>query len=219
MSSKIEDFFGDWGGVVDFTVTESVLQSLLPEYANKMISPSKDLIFKAFTECAYKDLKVVIIGQDPYPQKDIATGIAFGVNGELSPSLEVLFEVLQRTNKPVILDKTLVSWANQGVLLLNSALTVEINKIGSHTMIWRKFIVKLLENLSEINSGIIYVLLGSQAKTFRPFINKNSNHILEYNHPAFYARIDKPMEGDLFKDVNDILKRIHNSKIKFYGEI
>ena len=119
--------------------------------------PDKDDIFKAFSYCSPGDCKVVFLSQDPYPQKDVATGILFAnkletLPEQLSPSLKIiknsLFEDLHISEKDSNFDPSLISWAKQGILMINSALTVEMNKIGSHVMIWRPFISKLLRNLS-----------------------------------------------------------------------
>ena len=90
-----------------------------------------------------------------------------------SPSLKVIKDAcvdLHYSNNSIIFDPTLEYWGRQGILLLNSALTTEVNKIGFHTMMWRPFISSFLKNFSEINPGTIYVLFGEQAKTFKPYI-------------------------------------------------
>ena len=117
-----------------------ILFILDKEYKTKKISPNKEDVFKVFNLCKYKDLKVVMLGQDPYPQPNVATGIMFGNKDTLvSPSLKVIKEALINPSKPnynqCYLDISLESWVQQGVLLLNSALTVEINNIGAHVMI------------------------------------------------------------------------------------
>ena len=150
----------------------------------------------------------------PYPQKDIATGILFGNNitkeSDLSPSLKVIKNCCINYSIPhnnIIFDNSLESWAKQGILMLNSALTCEINKVGSHTMLWRNFIIYLIKMLSNRNFGIIYVLFGKQAQTFEPFINKDTNVIIKVNHPAYYARINKDMP-DIFKQIDKLLINI-----------
>lgn len=107
------------------------------------------------------------------------------------------------------------SWAKQGILMINSALTVEANRIGSHTMYWRQFISKMLTNLSMYSPGLIYVLYGAQAKTFRPYIN-NSNMVFEVPHPAYFARTGQRFETTMFDEINVILKRKNNTTINWY---
>lgn len=216
-------YFKKWIQYLEINELNKVLSILEQEYKTKKISPSKGEVFKVFNLCEYDNLKVVIIGQDPYPQPGVATGIMFGNNGEsLSPSLQVIKDALLDPRNPgfdsYYFDYTLESWVRQGVLMLNSALTVEVNKVGSHTMLWRKFISSFIEKVSNANNGMIFVLLGAQAKTFKPYINK-SCRIIEENHPAYYARMNKPMPDTIFRRIDDILKNSNNFKIKWYEEI
>lgn len=218
------EYFGNWIRVIDVNELDKVTKII--GNIRKPICPSISDVFKAFNLCHYKDLKVVMIGQDPYPQKNVATGILFGNKMEvdednLSPSLKIVKEATINFEIPhnnIIFDQTLESWANQGILMINSALTVEMNKVGSHTMLWRPFITKLLKNLSEWNSGIIYVLFGEQARTFKPYINSRFNIILEEKHPAYYARIEKRMPSTVFESISKITKDKYGEPIKWFQE-
>lgn len=222
----LEEYFGEWVRVIDRRELESILNILSSQYKTKLISPAQNNVFRAFHLCQYNKLRIVMVGQDPYPQKGVATGILFGNNRdvrdeELSPSLQIIKESVINYEIPhngILFDSTLESWAEQGVLMLNSALTVEVNKIGSHTMLWRPFIAKLLKSLSERETGIIYVLFGTQAQTFKPYINKQFNIILEEKHPAYYARVGKRMPGILFKRVNELIKERYGVPIEWYKE-
>ena len=172
-----------WRIVVDNKEVERILTKLS---TMTNFTPSIDKIFNAFKLCDYNNLKCIILGMDPYPQKGIATGLAFANKDDLvSPSLEIIRNSFYL--EPVenaLFDPTLKHWAQQGVLLLNSALTVEIGKPGSHSMLWRNFTINLLKKLSEYNPGLVYIILGKQAETFLPYINKNVNHILIDKHPS-----------------------------------
>lgn len=215
------NYFKDWIKVVDLNILSNILNNL-KKVNRTLLCPHPDNIFKAFELCKYNNLKVVILGQDPYPQKDIATGIAFGNStDEISPSLNILKEACVDFTIPhnsIIFDNSLESWCKQGVLLLNSALTCELNKPGSHTMLWRPFIKKLLINLSYRESGLIYILLGDNAKTFEPYINNKYNWVLKEKHPSYYARMNKLMPNTIFKETNKILKDNYNLKINWYEE-
>ena len=218
----LEEYFGDWLKVIDKIELSKVMNTLRVLYKTKKICPNQADVFKAFSLCSLKDLKVVFIGQDPYPQKDVATGVLFGnkEGTEMSPSLKVVKEAcinFEVPHKCIIFDPTLENWAKQGILMINGALTVEMNKIGSHTMLWRPFISKLLKNLSEYNTGIVYVLFGKQAQTFSPYIGKN-NHIIEVEHPAYFARTNTKMSYDLFPNISNIVKGIYGVPIKWYEE-
>lgn len=160
----------------------------------------------------------------PYPQKGVATGILFGNKKEtrsenLSPSLQVIRKTiidLENSDNCITFDPTLENWAKQGILMLNSALTVEMNKVGSHTMLWRPFISDLLQKLSNSRTGIIYVLFGRQAQTFKPYINKQFNTVLEEKHPAYFARTGEKMPDTIFKEVNELIRNKYKIPIIWY---
>ena len=222
----LDEYFGDWMKVIGRTELSNVMAKVGQEYKRKPLCPIQSDVFKAFELCSLKDLKVVMLGQDPYPQKGVATGILFGNNKEisnenLSPSLKVIKEAAINFEVPhncIIFDQTLESWARQGILMLNSALTVEMNKVGSHTMLWRPFIAKLLKSLSEYNTAIIYVLFGRQAQSFKPYINDKLNHVMEIEHPAYFARNGTKMPHQLFIDISNKVKEIYGVPIKMYEE-
>ena len=222
----LEEYFGDWIHIFDMGEFNKVLTVLEKMYKVKSICPAQADVFKAFNLCKYDSCKVVFLGQDPYPQKGVATGILFGNKRNTkeecwSPSLKIVRDACIDLHIPhnlITFDPTLESWAKQGILMINSALTVETNKIGSHTMLWRPFISKLLKNMSETNTGIVYVLFGSTARTFKPYIGK-FNDILEIEHPAYFARMNMDMPSDIFYKINKLLKEKYNLNIKWYEEV
>lgn len=222
----IEEYFGGWTKVIDKTELNHVLSVLSKEYLSKSVCPNRTDVFKAFKLCPFEDLKVVFLGQDPYPRKGVATGILFGnkkevLEEDLSPSLKIIKEAVINFEIPhnnIIFDQTLENWAEQGILMINSALTVEMNKIGSHVMLWRPFISKLLKNLSESSCSIVYVLFGKQAETFNPYINKKFNHVLKIEHPAYFARNRIKMPHYLFTEIGKKLNDIYGYSIKWYEE-
>ena len=162
----------------------------------------------------------------PYPQKGVATGILFGnrnnvAEEDLSPSLKVIKESVinfEIPHKCITFDNSLESWARQGILMINSALTCEVNNIGSHVNIWRPFISKLIKNLSDKETGLIYVLFGRQAQTLKPYINEKYNDIIEVEHPAYFARMNKIMPYSTFTRINNILYNRYKEKIIWYKE-
>lgn len=222
----LDEYFGDWMKVIDRTELNNVMAKVGQEYRRKPLCPAQSDVFRAFELCPLNDLKVVMLGQDPYPQKGVATGVLFGNRKEvdednLSPSLNVVKEAAINFEIPhniVIFDQTLESWAKQGILMINSALTVEMNKVGSHVMLWRPFIAKLLKNLSNKEPGIIYVLFGSQAQTFTPYINIRNSIVVKTEHPAWYARTNQKMSSKLFLDINKVLKEKYGEGIEWYQE-
>ena len=218
----LEEYFGDWLKVIDVPSLNRILPELRYLYSNKHCTPEFKDIFKAFTLAPFQNLKVVFLGQDPYPQEGVATGILFG-NKEgtsLSPSLQIIKEACAKiypSEEPMFFDQTLESWGRQGILLLNSALTTEVNNIGAHTMLWRNFVSKTLQNCGKKETGLIYVLFGKQAQSFKKFINDRFNHIIEVNHPAYYARTGEEMSGDVFKQIDEILTGMYGESIKWFN--
>ena len=222
----LDEYFGDWMKVIDRTELNNVMAKVGQEYRRKPICPAQSDVFRAFKLCPFKDLKIVMLGQDPYSQKGVATGILFGNRREvdednLSPSLNIVKEAAINFEVPhycITFDNSLESWSKQGILMINSALTVEMNRIGSHVMLWRPFIAKLLKNLSEYDTAIVYVLFGRQAQTFKPYINSKFNHIIEIEHPAYFARSGTKMPHQLFTDISNKVKGIYGVPIKWYEE-
>ena len=220
----IQEYFGDWSKVVDLEEANRVIKKL--SSSNQIICPQLKNMFKAFNLCPFKELRVVILGQDPYPQKGVATGIAFANSSDTqdnsySPSLEILREsVIDYTipHRTIIFDPSLEKWEEQGVLLLNSALTCEVGRVGSHYLLWRPFIISLLTNLSKCSSGIVYVLMGSQAQSLEPYINKQFNHVIHIRHPSYYARTKSRMPSDVWQKINNILIGQNGYGIEWYKE-
>lgn len=222
---QIDEYFGDWLTVIDQRELNNVIGKLNMVGKTKPIVPAYKDIFKAFTLCSRRDCKIVFLGQDPYPQKGVATGVLFGNKedtSELSPSLEVIKEAAinyEIPHPPLKFDVTLESWAKQGILMINSAFTCEMNKPGSHVMLWRPFVSKLLQNLSNTTPGLVYVLFGEQAQTFEPYINKRVNSVIKIHHPAYYARTHTKMPYWVFTELNKLMKYSYGVPIKWYEEL
>lgn len=218
----LDEYFRDWLRVIDKSSMMRAVSWINKQDINK-ICPAYHDIFKAFTMTTLRDCKVVIVGQDPYANR-MATGLAFANKKgtkDLSPSLEVIKEACidyTKPHEPIEFDCTLESWAKQGVLLINTALTCEVNRPGSHSLLWHPFTVKLLTNMSKEVTGIIYVLMGIHALAYKHCINEKFNDIIECNHPAYYARIGEPMP-DVFSEVNKLLKGKYGTTIEWYKEL
>ena len=212
--------FGDWSELVDTRESLRLIPVLIELYKSNNVCPNKKDVFKAFTLFKPNECKVVFIGQDPYPQRNVATGILFGNKSDTneenySPSLKVIRDAIKNLENPnnvYTFDPSLEYLAKQGVLMLNSALTVEMNKIGSHTMYWRRFMTKLVTNLSIYNNTLVWVLFGELAHTFAPYIY--GGKVFKVKHPAYYARTNTPMPYDIFNDVNNYLMQ-YNTKINW----
>lgn len=219
---SLEEYFGGWLKVIDRRELDKVLGQI-NSIKRELLCPSYQDIFKAFHLCPYETLKIMMIGYDPYPQRGVATGILFGNRDSSikSPSLEVIQDACidySVPHNPIVFDPTLESWAVQGMLLINSSLTCEIGKTGSHTMLWRPFMTTLLRNLSIRESGIVYVLFGEQARTLKPYISKKYNIILEEKHPSWYARTNTRMPSRVFREIEKIIEENHSITIKWFEE-
>lgn len=214
-----EEYFKGWMRIVEGKALDTAVERVSQLYRSKRIMPEYKDIFKAFHLCPWEEFKVLLLGQDPYPQPGVATGLAFGNNKPpLSPSLEILKEACvdySIPHPPIKFDNTLESWAKQGVLLLNSSLTVETYRPGSHVNIWRPFIAEVLKNICNFATGIVYVLMGRQAQSFEPYINGRFNYIIKTPHPSYYARTGQAMPH-IFRDIDKILKGIYNKSINWY---
>lgn len=221
----IDEYFGDWMKVLDRKETVKIM-NWLKTTDSSTLCPSIKNVFKAFKLCSYNECKVIFIGQDPFPQKGVAQGILFGNSSntpedKLSPSLKVIKESVINFDIPhnlITFDPTLESWAKQGILMLNSALTTEVGKVGIHTLKWRPFIGSFLKNMSEKNTGIIYVFFGSQAKSLNTYINNNNNYKLFIEHPAYYARLNKRMPSNIWYTVQKLVYNIYGTSIEWYKE-
>lgn len=218
-----EEYFGGWITILPAKEMQEAINKVSP--IKDKICPDYKNIFKAFNKCPYEKLKLIILSQDPYFQKHTATGLAFAnfnntPEEQLSPSLRVIKESVINYEIPhnlITFASELEEWAEQGVLLLNTALTCEVNKPGSHSLLWRPFICKLIKNICDYNSGIVWLLLGNTAQSFKPYINKNQ-HIIEAKHPSFYARNNEKMPYNIWHNINKILIGLDGYGITFYKE-
>jgi len=169
--------------------------------------PFKD-VFNAFKECSYNDLKVVIVGQDPYPQLGSADGLAFSCSkkGKAEKSLQYI-------NKAIGRDHTdLRCWANQGILLLNTALTVEVNKIGSHYQLWKVFSYYVFNTINKHKKDTIFILMGKKAEEWEMIIPDCK--VLKCSHPASAAYKGGEWDhNDVFNKANLELKKQDKSLI------
>ncbi|MBF1056149.1 MAG: uracil-DNA glycosylase [Prevotellaceae bacterium] len=165
-------------------LTELVRQ----EYQNHLCFPPGRQVFNAFNLCPFNDVKVVIIGQDPYHEPGQAMGLSFSVpvGTTIPPSLVNIFkEIQQDLGHPIPQDGDLTRWCKQGVLLLNATLTVRAHEANSHQKLgWSQFTDAAIKALSDHRKGLVYMLWGSYARSKRYLINQQQNLILESVHPS-----------------------------------
>lgn len=168
---------------------------------NETVYPDSNVIFRAFKECSPADLKVVILGQDPYFDGS-ATGLAFDnrfdKKGKLSPSLNKILQEIQTDVGVSNYDPTGESWLehlpSQGVLLLNTALTVEHRKPTSHAEMWAPFTDLIIESINKLDN-VVWILWGAYAKAYESKVTNSTHKVITGTHPAARPSAPVPFSG------------------------
>lgn len=153
------------------------------------IFPKEDQVFRAFEECSFEDVKVVLLGQDPYPTRGHAHGLCFSVEEDVKPFpkslLNIFKEIESDLNQPIPSNGNLMRWAKQGVLLLNSVFSVREGEAGSHiNRGWEQFSDAVIQELNNRKEGVVYLLWGSKAQEKGKCIDTSKNCVLSSAHPS-----------------------------------
>ena len=184
---------------------------LTEEYNTKTIYPLAENIFNALNYCKYEDISVVLIGQDPYHQPGQAHGLCFSVQDEtaLPPSLKNIFkEIHDDLGVTPLSSGNLIRWAKQGVLLLNTVLTVRRDEPNSHTgKGWENFTTKVIELVNKKTSPVVFLLWGGNAKAFEGLIDKNKHYVLKAAHPSPLSAYNGFFGCKHFSKTNEILEK------------
>ncbi|QOD61223.1 uracil-DNA glycosylase [Polaribacter haliotis] len=190
------------------------------EYQNHTCYPKGQDIFASFDFCSFDDLKVVIIGQDPYHGPNQANGLCFSVKDGIKhpPSLINIFKEIStdlETEYPT--SGNLEKWAKQGVLLLNATLTVRAHEAGSHQKEgWETFTDEVIKQISKENENIVFLLWGGFAKKKAKLIDKKKHFILESGHPSPLSANRGYWFGNKhFSKTNEILKDLRKKEIEW----
>lgn len=187
----------------------SLQNFLRQEYSSKKIYPKPENVFNAINLVKFEDVKVVIFGQDPYHQPMQAHGLCFSVQDgvKIPPSLANIFkEIESEFNTKCLGSGNLLRWARQGVLLLNTVLTVEDSHPNSHKgKGWEIFTRKIVQVLSARQEQVIFVLWGANAKEFVPLIDTKKHIILQSSHPSPLSAYQGFFGNGHFKKINEIL--------------
>jgi uracil-DNA glycosylase len=200
---KLEDEFGKeyFKSLADFVRTEYRRAPVFPEPKN---------IFRAFDECPFDQVKVVILGQDPYHGRGQANGLCFAVNPGVNPppSLQNIFKELESDlGRVVDHDPDLGRWAKQGVLLLNATLTVNAGSPGSHQgKGWEAFTDAAIRKLNDEREHLVFVLWGNYAKQKGAHINRSRHLVIESQHPSPFSAYSGFFGSKPFSQTNDYLK-------------
>ena len=212
----------NWDSILEEEYDKEYFKKLMlfidEEYKNKTIYPKSSDIFNALKASSFDDIKVVILGQDPYHGKGEAHGLSFSVKEGIKspPSLVNIFKELNRDLGIKRTKGTLEEWANQGVLLLNTVLTVEKDKPNSHKgKGWEIFTDSIISKLNEKEDSIVFVLWGNNAKVKKLLITNPKHLVLESAHPSPFS-CRNGFEGSRpFSKINDFLAEIHKNPVKW----
>lgn len=217
----MEYFENDWNEVLKPVIQSDYFKNLMNELDKERedydVYPSKKDMFRAFNLTPYKDVKVVIIGQDPYYTRGVADGLAFSTkpDAKIPPSLKNIFKELEDDLGIVNTCPSLTHWAEQGVLLLNKSFSVRDGEPMSHKFLnWDRFSNFVLEKLSEHEKPIVFVLWGKQAQSLIPFIDENHT-IIESAHPSPLSARRGFFGSKVFSKINQALEKYGYDKIDF----
>jgi len=198
---------------------KDLIEFVKSEYSTKKIHPPGPYIFRAFNECSFEDCRVVILGQDPYHSPNTAMGLSFSVKSDnkLPPSLQNIYKELKddlKIDPPANGD--LSSWAKQGVLLLNSVLTVEQGKPGSHAKKgWETFTDSVIKLISDKKENVVFILWGAYAQKRGELIDRNKHLVIESAHPSPFSVLRGFYGSKPFSKTNAYLKEHGEKEIKW----
>ena len=215
MHSSWEEIFNNYPKIDELN---NMIKEIDEQRLTKTIYPPKEQVFRVF-DLPLKDIKVVILGQDPYHNPDQACGLSFSVNDgvPLPKSLINIYKELHDDLgiKPA---KTgnLESWFKQGVFLLNAVLTVEKNSPASHSKIgWENFTDYIIENISEKNENVVFVLWGAYARSKNKLIDPSKHKIIESAHPSPLSAYRGFFGSKVFSQINSYLAENNRETINF----
>lgn len=211
----------EWISIFEKEFSKKYFQKINSEVnncsSNELLCPKKENIFKAFEKTNFTDLKIVILGQDPYHGNDQANGLAFAVseNQKTPPSLRNIFtEIKNDLNHHPQTKKNLEFWAKQGVLLLNSSLTVKLGTANSHSNLrWDLFTNNILKEISLLKNKVVFILWGNYAQKKEILIDFKKHLILKAPHPSPLSAYRGFFGCKHFSRANEFLKSNHLKEI------
>jgi len=218
------NFYPSWQSILSDEIAKpyfiDLIKTVDEEYKNSTCFPPKELIFAAFDYCSFDNLKVVIIGQDPYHGAGEANGLCFSVNDgiKIPPSLRNIFRELNDDFGTVFFPTSgnLERWAKQGVLLLNASLSVRKDNPNSHKHLnWNLFTDAIIQKISQEKENVVFLLWGSFAQKKGAKIDRTKHLVLESGHPSF-ANVHKRWFGNKhFSQTNRYLKTEGKTEIEW----
>ena len=190
---------------------QKLMDFVKEEYKHKTIYPKQNEVFNAFRYTDYSNVKVVILGQDPYHGPNQAEGLSFSVKNEVlkPPSLQNIFKELESDlGIPFPEHNSLKPWAKQGVLLLNAVLTVEEHKPTSHkNQGWEEFTDQVIKILNDRDTPTVFILWGSYARSKKDFITNKKHLVIESAHPSPFSARNGFFGSKPFSKTNEFLKK------------
>ena len=216
-------FNNGWDAVLEDEFEKDYFKKLLEkvdeEYSKFTVYPPRGKIFSALTHCDINDVKVVLLGQDPYHEPGQAHGMCFSVlpGVECPPSLKNIFKELQSEfglEPPN--HGCLISWSNQGVLLLNTTLTVREHEANSHSKFgWQRFTDRIIEEVSKQDKPVVFMLWGRNAISKKPLIDESKHLVLTSAHPSPLSAYSGFFGNNHFKKANEFLKNHGRGEINW----
>ena len=201
---------------------KELIEFIKKEYKNKTIYPKQTEVFNAFRYTDYDNVKVVILGQDPYHGPNQAEGLSFSVSDEVlkPPSLQNIFKELESDLKiPFPEHNSLKNWAKQGVLLLNAVLTVEEHKPTSHKdKGWEIFTDNIIKIINEKKTPVVFILWGAYARAKKELITNPIHLIIESAHPSPFSARNGFFGSKPFSKTNEFLKKNNIKEIDWRVE-
>lgn len=211
---RLENLSGEWRAVLQEEASKEYYKRLMEfldhEYASAIVYPEKKAVFSALEATGFDDVKVVIIGQDPYHGKEQAHGMSFSVQKgmKVPPSLKNIYKELQEDlGIEPVQHGFLMEWAQQGVLLLNTVLTVREGQANSHKgKGWEHFTDKIIQTLNDREKPVIFILWGKHAEQKENMITNTQHAIIKSPHPSPFSAHKGFFGSRPFSRVNDIIK-------------
>lgn len=224
LNINFKDIFDTWVKPLEKLLKSDYMHNLMVFYhelykSNNFPRPLKSQIFEVFKQVPFNNVRVVILGGEPFSGLK-GNGILFATNKheQLRPSgvsmaVENCIEQTIYEGCNIKFDITLEHWLNQGVLPIHSTWTTTFNKNeGDHVKLWRNFTREIIKSLSNNKTGIIFILLGKEARYYRKFISENSHYVFEYHLPEHDIKRNADWNCPLFKRVNDLIKSINGKE-------
>jgi uracil-DNA glycosylase len=215
----------EWENVIDKEKIKNTQEKLIQQIdlckkQNMKIYPEENRIFYIFNNCKIDNIKVVILGQDPYhSNENQANGMAFSVGNDTStpPSLRNIHKELLSCYPDTKIENDLTKWVDQGVFLLNTSLTVVQNKPASHILLWNEFTKHIVSLISQ-KSNIVFCLWGKNAEKIKDYIDTNTNFIIKCSHPSplsAYKTHEPFLGSNVFKKINEKLVELNKDPINW----